>query len=65
MDDRALLARFTRQGSHDAFRELVARHTDLVYACAVQRLRDAHAAQDVTQAVFLALEKLRIVGFSD
>ena len=55
MDDQLLLERFTRDGSQDAFRELTVRYTDLVYGCAVQRLRDAHAAQDVTQAVFLAL----------
>jgi RNA polymerase sigma factor (sigma-70 family) len=63
MDDQRLLERFTRDGSQDAFRELTVRYTNLVYGCAVQRLRDAHAAQDVTQAVFLALalkaQKLR------
>jgi len=55
MDDDVVLERYARQGSPEAFRELVTRHTDLVYSCAWQRLRDAHAAQDVTQAVFLAL----------
>jgi RNA polymerase sigma factor (sigma-70 family) len=55
MDDTTLLERFARDGSPDAFGELVARHTNLVYACALRRLRDPHAAQDVTQGVFLAL----------
>jgi RNA polymerase sigma factor (sigma-70 family) len=55
MNDATLLTRFARDGSADAFRELVARHTSLVYACALQRLRDVHAAQDVTQAVWIAL----------
>jgi len=55
LKDAALLQRFVTAGSADAFRELVARHTNFVYSCACQRLHDAHAAQDVTQAVFLAL----------
>jgi RNA polymerase sigma factor (sigma-70 family) len=55
MDDTTLLERFARDGSPDAFGELVARHTNLVYSCALRRLRDPHAAQDVTQGVFLAL----------
>jgi RNA polymerase sigma factor (sigma-70 family) len=55
MDDNTPLRQFVEAGSQEAFRELVGRHTDLVYACAMQRLRDAHAAQDVTQAVFLTL----------
>ena len=55
MKDGALLRQFAQTRSHEAFRELVGRHTNLVYACALQRLRDAHAAEDVTQAVFLTL----------
>jgi RNA polymerase sigma factor (sigma-70 family) len=55
MHDSTLLRQFTESGSQDAFQELVGRHTDLVYACARQRLHDAHAAEDVTQAVFLTL----------
>ncbi len=55
MDDAALLREFVGRRSQSAFRQLVERHTNLVYACALQRLHDAHAAQDVTQAVFLTL----------
>ena len=63
MNDSELLERFVRDGSQEAFRELVVRHTNFVYSCAVQRLHDAHAAQDVTQAVFLALA-LKAKGLS-
>jgi RNA polymerase sigma factor (sigma-70 family) len=55
MDDASLLREFVERRSQSAFRQLVERHTNLVYACALQRLHDAHAAQDVAQAVFLTL----------
>jgi RNA polymerase sigma factor (sigma-70 family) len=55
MDDNTHLRQFVEAGSQESFRELVGRHTNLVYACAMQRLRDPHAAEDVTQAVFLTL----------
>jgi RNA polymerase sigma factor (sigma-70 family) len=55
MDDNSHLRQFVEAGSQESFRELVGRHTNLVYACAMQRLRDPHAAEDVTQAVFLTL----------
>jgi RNA polymerase sigma factor (sigma-70 family) len=55
MDDSALLRQFAQTGSHEAFRDLIGRYTNLVYASALTRLHDAHAAQDVTQAVFLTL----------
>jgi len=55
VNDIELLRQFARTGSEESFRELVNRHTAMVYACAVQRLGDRHAAQDVTQAVFVAL----------
>jgi DNA-directed RNA polymerase specialized sigma24 family protein len=63
MNDHELVQQFARDGSAAAFRELVARHTNFVYSCACQRLHDAHAAQDVTQAVFLALA-LKAKGLS-
>ncbi len=55
MDDSALLRQFAQTQSHAVFRDLVGRYTSLVYASALTRLSDAHAAQDVTQAVFLTL----------
>lgn len=55
MDDTALIKRFVRDSSTEVFRELVELHTNFVCSCAMQRLHDAHAAQYVTQSVFLTL----------
>jgi RNA polymerase sigma factor (sigma-70 family) len=55
MNDRDLLEAYVRDRSDEAFRELVRRHTALVFSCARQQLGDTHAAEDVTQSVFLAL----------
>ena len=57
MEDAALLAAFVRDRSDEAFRELVRRHIAMVYAVCRRRLRDAHWAEDVTQAVFILLAK--------
>lgn len=54
--DTELLRRFADEGDAEAFAELVRRKIDLVYAAALRQAGgDAHLAQDVTQAVFLAL----------
>jgi len=42
-------------GSEAAFTELVRRHVDLVYAAALRMVVDAHFAEDITQATFVAL----------
>src|SRR5690349_14349665 len=57
MDDSSLLKAFAHTGDERAFRELVERHVDLVYASARRQLRDAHLAEDVTQAVFVVLAR--------
>jgi len=53
--DSELLARYVESGDADAFREIVQRHADLVYATCLRVLGDAHAAEDAGQAVFLLL----------
>ncbi len=57
MDDSVLLAEFARDKSDEAFRELVRRHIGMVYSVCRRQLRDAHWAEDVTQAVFILLAK--------
>ncbi|MES2695717.1 MAG: sigma-70 family RNA polymerase sigma factor [Verrucomicrobiota bacterium] len=55
-DDRELLRQFAGEGSQTAFAGLVRDKAGLVYAAALRQTGgDAHLAQDVTQAVFLAL----------
>ena len=53
--DRELLERFNRDGSQEAFAELLARHGAMVRAVCRRHLRDAHAADDAFQATFLVL----------
>jgi DNA-directed RNA polymerase specialized sigma24 family protein len=57
MNDRDLLQNYVRDGSEPAFAELVGRYVDVVYGSARRQVRDAHLAEDVTQAVFIVLAK--------
>jgi len=57
-DDFVLLSRYARERSQAAFGELVRRHLNLVYNCALWRVGgDAHLAKDVAQQVFVALAR--------
>lgn len=55
INDQELIQQFAAQGSDEAFRQLVERYSGLVYYTALRQLGNTHAAQEVTQAVFIAL----------
>ena len=54
-DEAQLLTEYAATRSPDAFRGLVDRYVNIVYAAARRQVRDAELARDVTQAVFLVL----------
>ncbi|EEF60777.1 sigma-70 family RNA polymerase sigma factor [Pedosphaera parvula] len=57
-DNSKLLSEFVQQASEPAFRDLVARHVNLVYSTALRLVAgDTHLAQDITQSVFTDLSR--------
>jgi len=57
LDDSNLLRQYAEHNSEPAFAALVARHVDKVYSVALRHTRNAHAAEEITQAVFVILAK--------
>lgn len=65
--DPELLRQFVRDGSEDAFTEVLRRHVHLVHSAALRQVSlDARAAEEVTQSVFtdLARKASRLTGRS-
>jgi RNA polymerase sigma factor (sigma-70 family) len=56
-DDIALLREFATTESETAFAALVERHVNLVYSVALRSVGNAHAAQEISQAVFIILAR--------
>ncbi len=57
LDDRELLQEYVVRNSEEAFAELVARHVNLVYSVALRHAGNSHAAEEITQAVFVVLAR--------
>ena len=56
-DDIALLKEYAESNSESAFAALVERHVNLVYSAALRSVGNAHAAEEIAQAVFIILAR--------
>ena len=57
VNDQELLRDYSREGSEEAFAELVRRHVNLVYSVALRHVGSAATAEEITQAVFVILAR--------
>ena len=57
VNDQELLRDYSREGSEEAFAELVRRHVNLVYSVALRHVGSAATAEEMTQAVFVILAR--------
>jgi RNA polymerase sigma factor (sigma-70 family) len=57
MDDITLLREYAETGSEAAFAALVERYVNLVYSTALRSVGNPHAAEEITQAVFIILAR--------
>jgi uncharacterized protein (TIGR03435 family) len=57
VDDIELLRQYARENSEAAFATLAGRHVNLVYSVALRRVGNPHAAEEITQAVFIILAR--------
>jgi RNA polymerase sigma factor (sigma-70 family) len=55
--DRDLVRSYASEGSETAFRALVGRHVDLVFATALRQVGDTGLAEEITQNVFVQLAR--------
>src|ERR1017187_8301058 len=57
LDDITLLREYAETGSEAAFAALVERYVNLVYSTALRSIGNPHAAEEITQAVFIILAR--------
>jgi len=57
VSDMALLRHYVHRNSDEAFAALVSRHVNMVYSAALRKTSNPHAAEEITQAVFIILAK--------
>jgi hypothetical protein len=55
--DAQLVREYARNGSENAFTEIVNRHTNLVYSCAIRQVGSQDVAAEIAQNVFIGLAR--------